>query len=182
MIIIKQIQNLSYRTLLTALIITSLVSVLALRHNNQHMIKLRSTVYEADRTNGDVEKALDNLRSYVYGNPIKPPIQLKYTYERLQSAAEQGANTTGLYTEAENYCEQVIPGSVSFYGAGRIGCVQQYILSHGGKSAPKTPAALYEFDFVSPAWSPDLAGWTLVLNVLILLLLVTKFTADRLKA
>jgi hypothetical protein len=187
--IVKQIQKASYQTLLTAFVLSSLVCVFALRHNNQQMIKLRSVVYEADKNSGDTEKALDNLRGYVYAhmntnlssgnNTIKPPIQLKYTYDRLQSAAEQQANNAGLYTEAENYCQAQIPASVSISGRGRISCVQDYILSHGGKSAPKVPTALYEFDFISPTWSPDLAGWTLLLSGLLFALIVIKFIVSK---
>lgn len=172
-------------------IISALVSVYALRHNNLTMIELRNAVYEADKSGGDVNAALDNLRQYVYahmntnlssgGNAIKPPIQLKYTYERLQSAAEAAVNNRSLYTDAENYCQTQIPASVSISGRGRISCVQDYIASHGGKKAPQIPAALYEFDFVSPTWSPDLAGWSLILSAILLLIYTVRLVLDKLR-
>lgn len=174
---------------LVLFIISALVSVYALRHNNLTMIKLRNAVYEADKSGGDVNTALNNLRQYVYahmntnlssgGNAIKPPIQLKYTYERLQSAAEAAINNKSLYTDAENYCQAQIPASVSISGRGRISCVQDYITSHGGKKAPQIPAALYEFDFISPTWSPDLAGWSLVAAVIFLGLFVARSILGR---
>lgn len=174
---------------LTLFIISALISIHALRHNNLTMVKLRSAVYDADKKNGNVNATLNNLRKYVYAhmntdlssgnNTIKPPIQLKYTYERLQSAAEQQANNAGLYTAAENYCQAQIPASVSISGRGRISCVQDYITSHGGKSAPEIPKALYQFDFVSPAWSPDSAGWSLVFTAIFFLAFIIKLAYDK---
>jgi hypothetical protein len=169
---------------------SAFVSVTALRHNNQEMVRLRNAVYAADQNNGDINGALNNLRKYVYGhmntnlssggNAIKPPIQLKYTYERLLASASQQSNNSGLYTQAENYCQAQIPASVSISGRGRISCVQDYILSHGGNKAPAIPVALYEYDFVSPSWSPDLAGWSLVITFFLLVITIGSFVIDRL--
>jgi len=168
---------------------STLVSVYALRQNNLTMVKLRDVVYEVDKNAGDVNTALNNLRQYVYahmntnlssgGNAIKPPIQLKYTYERLIEAAEKKVNNSALYTEAANYCQEKIPASVSISGRGRVACVQDYILSHGGKRAPIIPTALYQFDFVGPTWSPDLAGWSLVLTAIFFLVFIAKLVSNK---
>ncbi|HEX5395356.1 MAG TPA: hypothetical protein VFW52_03350 [Candidatus Saccharimonadales bacterium] len=174
---------------LAAFALSAAVTVYALRHNNLTMVKLRDAVYAADKSGGDVNAALNNLRLYVYGhmntnlsggnNAIKPPIQLKYTYERLAAEAAKEVNDSGLYTKAANYCQEKIPASVSISGRGRIDCVQDYILSHGGKRAAAIPTALYQFDFVSPSWSPDLAGWSLLLTVLLLLAAIAKLVYGR---
>ncbi len=184
------IRYLSPWVFLALFMISASVSVLALRHNNQQMVKLRSAVYEADKSGGDVNAALNNLRWYIYGrmntnlssggNAIKPPIQLKYTYERLQSTAQVAATNAGLYTEAENYCQDRIPASVSVSGRGRISCVQDYILNHGGKAPAAIPVGLYQFDFLSPTWSPDLAGWSLLVSVGLFLAFLVSFASDKL--
>jgi hypothetical protein len=169
--------------------LSALVSVYALRQNNLTMVKLRDAVYEADRSGGDVNASLNNLRQYVYAhmntnlssgkNAIKPPIQLRNTYDKLVAEAEQQVNTSSLYTEAADYCQQKIPASVSVSGRGRVECVKDYILSHGGNPAPQIPAALYQFDFVSPLWSPDLAGWSLVLTTVFFLAIVAKIIINK---
>lgn len=172
-------------------LISASIAVASLRHNNLTMIKLRDAVYAADKNNGDVNTALNSLRRYVYGhmntnlssggNAIKPPIQLKYTYERLQKSAQSQANSmnSSLYTEAENYCQDQIPANLSFSGRARVPCVQDYVTTHGA-SAQAIPAALYEYDFVSPAWSPDLAGWSLVISGILFLAFITSFAIDKL--
>lgn len=186
---LKVLGRVPFQVFIVIFIISTICAIVGLRHNNQHMISLRQAVYEADQNNGDVNTALNNLRSYVYahmntdissgGNAIKPPIQLKYTYERLQAAAQQAANNSGLYTDAENYCQATIPASVSVSGRGRISCVQDYIASHGGKQASQIPVGLYEFDFLSPTWSPDFAGWSLVIAGLSFTGFAIKFLAKR---
>ena len=186
---LAKLRKVSYRIFLGLFLLSAVVAILALRHNNEHMSSLRSQVYSADQNGGDVNLALNNLRNYVYahmntslssgGNTIKPPIQLKYTYQRLESAAQADANNTGLYTQAEDSCQAQIPASVSISGRGRIGCIQDYIAAHGGQAAAVIPTALYQFDFVSPAWSPDLAGWSLVVCGLSLLGLLASLAFQR---
>src|SRR3990167_10627617 len=170
--------------------VSAVVSVYALRQNNLTMVRVRDAVYEADKNGGDVNQALNDLRQHVYShmntnlsngdNAIKPPIQLRYTYERLTSEAQKAANDEGLYTEAANYCQARIPASVSVSGRSRVSCVQDYILSHGGKRAEPIPTALYQFDFISPTWSPDLAGWSLLVTAILFLTLVAKLIFNRL--
>ena len=81
--------------LFAAFIIFAFITVAALRNNYTGMTVLREAVYQADKDGGDVEKALQELRAYVSGrmntnldtgNGIYPPLQLKYTYERLVKA------------------------------------------------------------------------------------------------
>ncbi|HUD10709.1 MAG TPA: hypothetical protein VMR28_03495 [Candidatus Saccharimonadales bacterium] len=167
---------------LILLIISAGFSVYALRQNNLEMVHLRNAVFADDKNNGDVNAALKNLQAYVTThmntnlsggpNAAYPPIQLQYTYARLQQANNQaaGANST-LYTDAENYCQQKIP--TGFSGRYRISCIEQYIQSHG-VAVQNIPVSLYEFDFVSPQWSPDLAGWSLVVSVIVLLLFLVS--------
>jgi hypothetical protein len=170
--------------LLVLFMVCALVCVFALRSNNLTMAKLRDTVYQADKDNGDVEGALQKLRSYVNvhmntslstGNSgVYPPVQLKYTYQRLQQAELEkvnGANSQ-IYTDAQHYCEQLYPGS--FSGGPRVPCIENYVSQHGTK-AKAIPDSLYKFDFASPEWSPDLAGWSLVLAIILLALAIIRF-------
>jgi hypothetical protein len=162
----------------------------ALRANNQHMAELRDALYTADKENGDVQTALNNLQAYVTahmntslssGNTaVYPPIQLQYTYQRLvqaQSASQQSANGD-LYTKAQAYCQSI--NSTDFSGRNRVPCIEKYVQDHGVQVATKTiDQNLYKFDFVAPKWSPDLAGWSLVLAVMFTLLALAKLIADH---
>jgi len=170
-------------------VVSGCTGVLALRANNQHMIELRDAVYVADKGGTDVQTPLKDLQSYVTthmntnlsaGNTsVYPPVQLKYTYERLVSEQKaKVAKNSDLYTEAQHYCEQQNPTGVS--GGTRVPCIEQYVQSHTTAVMPKIPDALYKFAFVSPKWSPDLAGWSLVVAFLAAVLAALSFGFKKL--
>lgn len=188
---IKNIIRVKPRYLLAATVICGAISLVALRSNYEHMKQLRQAVYTADKNNGDVQGALQNLQAYVTshmntelssGNTtVYPPIQLKYTYDRLaeqRSQAAVKANQT-VYSDAQAYCEAQNPND--FSGRNRVPCIEQYVSSRGGKLPAPVPADLYKFDFVTPAWSPDLAGWSLVATIVLGVLTLTSFALRRLK-
>jgi len=173
---------------LAVALISGFIAVIALRQNNLQMIDLRNKVVQADKNNGDIETALRNLREFVYAhmntnlssgnNSIKPPIQLKYRYDRLIAAEKQRVNDANakIYTDAQAYCEKAIPEGLS--GRGRVPCIQDYVSSHGIKQQP-IPDGLYKFDFVSPAWSPDLAGVSLLVALVSLVLFIVSYAIER---
>jgi hypothetical protein len=187
----QRLVKVSAQTWLFLFIISAVICVAALRNNNQTMIDLREAVYATDKNNGDVNAALNKLRAYVYshmntdlssgGNNIKPPIQLKYTYQRLYDAQlnqVQSANQQ-LYTDAENYCQSI---NKAYFGTTRVPCVQNYVVNHGLKQADiSIPAGLYEFDFVSPVWSPDLAGFSLLATSAFGIAFLIKYGSSRLR-
>jgi hypothetical protein len=174
--------------LFIALLIVSVISIISLRANNQEMGSLRNKVFSADKSGQNVQGALNDLRNYVNShmntnlssgqNSVYPPIQLKYTYQRLVVAENTQAKLTNsnIYHDAQIYCQQI--NSSAFSGRTRVPCIESYVQSHGVKTSP-IPTGLYEFDFISPSWSPDLAGWSLLLCSLLLFLLGINIIYNR---
>ncbi len=174
--------------LFVGFLVTGTLAVVCLRQNYQTMVDLRQAVFTADQSGADVEQALQNLRTHVNGHMntslaggadgIYPPIHLKGTYDRLVGAEQERVNSVNskVYTDAQAHCERLYPGS--FSGGPRVPCIEQYVKEHG--TSPKTiPDALYKFDFASPTWSPDLAGWLIVASAVLLVLAVIRFLAGR---
>jgi hypothetical protein len=173
--------------LLALFLFAATMSVMALRDNNLKMVQLRDDVYKADELNTDVEGALQRLRKHVYshmnsdlstGNNVYPPIQLKFTYQRLVTAEKERVKqvTAATYTDAQKYCEQQNPSG--FSGRGRVPCIEDYVKNHGATER-QIPDAMYKFDFVSPRWSPDIAGFSLVVSILLFILLALRIVAGR---
>jgi hypothetical protein len=170
--------------------VSCVLCISALRSNNLHMVQLREAVYMADKDNGDVSGALTNLQRYVTShmntdltpgrNAVYPPIQLKYTYDRLLAKNNANASNLQVYSDAQAYCEQ--QDSADFSGRNRVPCIQQYVKTHGATVPQAIPDSLYKFDFVSPVWSPDLAGWTAVSTVALLLMAVVLFVVQKIAA
>ncbi|HET7639182.1 MAG TPA: hypothetical protein VFK47_10620 [Ktedonobacteraceae bacterium] len=171
---------------LVAAAVLAVIAVFSLRQNYVTMVDLRNDVYATDQANGNVEAALQKLRSYVGAHmntglargsdAVYPPIQLKYTYERLQAAekARVEAASRSIYTDAQKTCEALYPGS--FSGGPRVPCIESYVSSHAVQ-AQVIPDSLYKFDFVSPRWSPDLAGISLLLSVMAIILMAIRLAA-----
>lgn len=182
-----KIRGLSFWYLLLGLILFSSVAIFALRQNNLTAIRLREEVLAVDKKDGDVESALRELREFVYshmnadlsaGTSIQQPVQLKYTYERLAKAEKQRVEQANdsVYTQAQKFCEQKYPGS--FSGGPRVPCIADYVSKNGEEEKP-IPDDLYKFDFVSPRWTPDIAGISILLAAAFFLLLIIRFVLDR---
>lgn len=174
--------------LLAGTLLFSILAVYGLRANNLRMLELKQAVYVADEQNTDIEAALQNLRSFVNSHmntqlrskdATEPPIQLLHQFNRYVEAeqarlASQDGNK--VYRDAQAQCET---GAIPL--TARAQCIQEYILNHGGTIEQLTipPKELYTFDFVSPRWSPDLAGISLILAVIFAILLGLRLIAGR---
>ena len=168
------------------------ICAFSLRANNQHMVQLRQAVYNADQKGEGVLPALTELQSYVTSHmntkldsgasAVYPPIQLKYTYDRLVQARSDKISQTNTqtYNEAQKFCEA--QNSTDFSGRNRVPCIEKYVQSNGVQLVPISDA-LYKFSFVSPVWSPDLAGFslftTIVLAVATIIVAVRHFLKKR---
>ncbi len=176
-----------------AALLFGVIGVFALRQNNLKAISLRDEVLKVDQQNGDTEAVLKQLRQHVYSHmntdlasstSVYPPIQLKYRFERLVAAekarVDQANRSSNLYNDAQKYCEANSPQS--FFGAGRLPCIQNYLDSHNAPSPAKEqsiPDSLYKYNFASPVWSPDLAGWSLLLSALFLIIFLTQYVLEH---
>jgi hypothetical protein len=171
-------------------ITSTVICVFALRANNQHMIVLRNAVYKADKDNSDVQAPLKALQAYVTSHmntdlntgksTVYPPIQLKYTYDRLvQAQTDQLTKANaGLYSEAQAHCEALNPND--FSGRNRVPCIEAYVQSHTTQPLQTIPDALYKFSFTTPRWSADLAGWSMIAAILSGALFIITFISSRL--
>lgn len=187
--LLVRLRPISYWYFIVVFLASGFVAAYALRQNNLTAIELRDRVLQVDKENGDVEAALRELREYTYSHMnarlssdtgIYPPIQLKYRYDRLVAAEQRRVegNNEDLYAAAQQDCERRFPGG--FSGGNRLPCIQEYVDAHGAPDAQPQPIpdGLYKFDFVSPVWSPDVAGWSLVVAGVALFLLITRIAAQ----
>lgn len=183
-----KLRPVSYWYFLIGFIVTGLIAISALRQNNMEMIRLREAVKVADQTGNGVEEALQALRKHVYShmntdltsgdNAIHPPIQLVHTYDRLTKGERErvAAHNKQVSDDAVRACEGRFPaGQIQ----ARAQCVQEHITQHSIKEQQTVPKELYQYDFVSPIWSPDLAGWSLLATAVLFVLFVLRFGLER---
>lgn len=175
---------------LTVLFMISIgISILALRANNVKMGELRQAVYIADEQGGDIELALQNLRVFVYSHmntdlragstSTGAPIQLVNRFNAAVAAeqarvAALSSAASGVYADAQARCERS-----SLPLTARAQCIQDYVAANGS-GIPQLnlpPKEFYSFDFASPIWSPDLAGWSLIVSAIIAMLILVRLIA-----
>ncbi len=169
--------------LIVVIVVSLGVGLYSLRQNNMVALRLRDKVLKVDEQNGDVELALRELRQYVYSHmntdlasgpsAIRPPVQLKYRYERLLAAEKDRVSKQNekIYTDAQAFCEKRFPKGLS--GSGRIPCIQDYVADRGVVEQP-IQDSLYKFDFVSPRWSFDVAGICLMIATFFSIILIVR--------
>ncbi len=167
-------QKLTYVFLASILLLT--IGFLAARNNYVVMTELRQQVIVADQENGDVEAALAKLRGHVYShmntdltsgsNPIHPPIQLKGRYDRLMAMERERVKqeNSAVQAKGEAICGSRYPASG--FNASRVTCIQDYVSQNAVKESA-VAEDLYKFDFISPSWTPDLAGISLLAGALL---------------
>jgi hypothetical protein len=163
------------------------VSVTFLRLNNIGMVDRRASVIDADAV-GDNEKTqsrLYDLQRYVSAHmntDLGKGVFLEATYNRdynkLIAEASNDSNSNGnIYKKAQEVCAP----QFSHYSYAYLQCtlneINKYPASSGLASSVKLSPDAYVHAFASPLWSPDFAGWSLLICVAILIMIITRLVS-----
>ena len=178
-------------------IITLPLTAYFLRQNNLGMVERRDDVIRIDQQTGDLAKlapAISELRGYVLthmnadlGSPVELPGAYNTAVEAAHAKAERSGSANGdVYRRAQLVCEDP-----SILLSARAQCIQDYVLENAtpGSDAQTLdfpPKELYSYSFISPAWSFDLAGLSVLLSLSVLAwlayLVITQVVVTRLSA
>lgn len=164
-------------------VVLVLGSTWALRNNSKQVIPLVNAVMAADKNGEGTDEALKKLGNYMtnhMNSQIGSPIRLENTYYRdfNQAINKTQASADGnIYREAQKQCED--PNVLLSV---RAQCVQEYVTKNArpGNEAkiPDLPDPdAYTFTFISPRWSPDLAGILILLTFYASILLLSRVIA-----
>lgn len=174
--------------LVVVLLVLVAASAFFLRQNNLHMIELRNRVMQADEQNKDIPGALESLQNYITTHMNTSMgdrgIYLEHSYQRaydgaMQRAAQSGSASAAFYQQADRDCQGLFSKTASF--SAYIQCVTDKVVAGGSAADPVAsiqapPADLYRFNFAPPAWSPDVAGFTLLAALLVATIIVLRLT------
>lgn len=181
---IKRLGRIKTWQLVLLLILSLYISATFLRINNVGMVERRKAVEVADKV-GDtdmLEQRLYELQQYAsrHMNASTGDFDLKDSYDRdvkeiLSQAEEANRNTNStIWNKAANECYAEYPG----YWQGQIQCILEKQKDFP-TSAPITEVdvpdpLLYRYNFLSPAWSPDFAGWSLLGSAMLLVVIIGR--------
>jgi hypothetical protein len=169
--------------LLLILVLFGLIAATFLRLNNIGMIERRTAVLNADKS-GDVEvirSRLFDLQRYsaAHMNANSGTIYLEEQYKRdtktIIDAASARESTNNINVKADKTCKAQFSG----YSQAYVQCFASELAKYtaGAESADKAnlpDPSLYRHDFASPVWSPDFAGFGVVICAFISVIIVAR--------
>lgn len=177
---IKRLQRVKTWQLVILLILMGFVSATFLRLNNISMVERRSAVIAADSAGDDAitQSRLYDLQRYVSAHMntnMGKGIYLEETYKRdVQVAYEKVSNESNIYKKAQEVCAPQYTSWSQAYVQCTIGELAKYPASDSLK-LPDADAYLHAF--VSPLWSSDFAGWSVLVCVVIFIMIIARLTS-----
>ena len=178
--LLVELRELRLRHLVAAFVASLLLGLFFLRQNNLHMINLRNLVQQADEQNKDITQRVTGLRNYIAAHMNtgmgEQGIYLEHSYERaydaaLQQAIDAGGSSAVIYQNAAQSCQAQFGKAT--YGA-YTQCIADKVATSGAAPVKSPPPDLFRFNFISPAWSPDIAGFALLAAVFAAALLLGR--------
>lgn len=174
---IKQLQVIKTWQLVILLVLALFISATFLRLNNVGMIERRNAVAAADKS-GDVDQIQQRLYdiqrfSAAHMNADTGVMYLQGQYNRDVQRQAEAASTTGSAKalEIRKAADAVCQPQFSGWSPAYVRCYVNELNKHPSDeiSTQLTPpsSALYRYSFVSPLWSADFAGFSLLISLLI---------------
>lgn len=182
---IRRLEVVKTWQLVVVLILMALLAATFLRLNNIGMVERRSAVIAADES-GDslaMQERLYELQRYsmTHMNANTGPFTLKEQHNRdVQTIAKQAQDGAGdSKADSDRITAKCRQETNSTYGTAWVQCFADAWEALGAdNSLAELPAlpdvAAYRVEFVSPLWTPDFAGFTVAICVLILLAIIAR--------
>lgn len=185
---LKNLQRIKTWQLVVLLILVGFVAATFLRLNNIGMVERRNAVITADE-NGDERvtvQRLYDLQRYVTSHmntELGRGVFLESSYNRdleeWQSTQYGTSNPNGnIYQRAQEVCAPQFES----YNAAYLRCTTNELAKYPAADDPASEAnkprqETYIYSYVSPLWSPDFAGWSIVAFFVILALMVVRLVS-----
>ncbi len=185
---LKRLQRVKTWQLVILLILAVFVAATFLRLNNIGMVERRSAVIAADDT-GDANvtaSRLYDLQRYVsahmntdMGNGVYLEGSYKRDLQAAQDKAAQDSNPNGnIYKKAQEVCAPQFTRYTYAYLQCTIGELAKYPAENNLITSIKAPSQdLYKHMFVSPVWSPDFAGWSVAVCLVIATMILARLVS-----
>ena len=187
---VKRLGRIKTWQLVLLLILMCLIAATFLRLNNIGMIQRRDAVLQADKGTDTTitQTRLYDLQRYVaaHMNANMGTIYLEGQYKRDSQkaidAASDDANPNGnVFKRAQEICAPRY-ANLGGYSQAYQQCVISELNSFSPSDDPAAQVSLpradqYRFSFVSPVWSPDFAGFSVLICAAIVFLIIARLVA-----
>jgi len=185
---LKRVQSIKTWQLFILFILSLFISATFLRLNNTSMIQRRDAVAGADKSanSEDITTRLYDLQRFAAAHMNADPgaVYLQEQYNRDVKAAVSlvSGNLDGYDTpqaRADAICNPNLHSRG--YSKAYQDCIIRELSREGQVVDPATikmpKPALYRYSFTSPLWSPDFAGWSVVVSILLGVAIVVRLVS-----
>lgn len=184
---LKRVQSIKTWQLFILLILSLFVSATFLRLNNTGMIQRREAVAGADKS-GNSEEITDrlyDLQRYVAAHMNADPgaVYLQEQYNRdVKAAVTLASGDLDGYDTPQARADAICNPNLQSHGYSKAyqDCMLRELSREGQVVDPGTiklpNPALYRYSFSGPMWSPDFAGWSVVVSVLLAAAIVVRLS------
>jgi hypothetical protein len=185
---IKQLQRIKTWQLLVLLLIMCFVAATFLRLNNIGMAERRQAVLSADKSTTEpfdsaiVQNRLYDLQRYTaaHMNTDTGPFYLEGQYRRDgQKIIDQAkaSNNSGVNINAE--AEAVCKPRFNDWSPAYVQCFADELAKYPPSADPVQNVSLpstdlYRYSFAAPIWSPDFAGWSVLICIGIIVMIIAR--------
>ena len=182
---IKDLQRVKTWQLVIVFIIVGFIAATFLRLNNIGMVQRRDAVINADKA-GDQEAIISrlyDLQRYVsthMNTDLGRGVYLENEYNRDLQSWQQNSYGDGnphgnIYKKAQDVCAP----QFKYYSYAYLQCTTNELSKYPAAADPASDTSkprqeAYIHSFSSPLWSPDFAGWSVLVCGVILLLIVIR--------
>lgn len=185
---IRQLQRIKTWQLLVLLLLMCFVAATFLRLNNIGMAERREAVLAADKSTAEpfdssvTQNRLYDLQRYVaaHMNTETGPFYLEGQYRRdaqkIVDIAKQNSNSgVNINAEAEAVCRPRFDAWSPAY----VQCFADELAKYPPSPDPVQNVTLpstelYRYSFSAPIWSPDFAGWSVVICIVIIVMIIVR--------
>lgn len=188
---VRRLQRVKTWQLIALLLLMSFIAATFLRLNNIGMVQRRDAVMQADKgTDSTITQTrLYDLQRYVssHMNADMGTIYLQDQYKRDTQKTIDSASSNTSYEDAKPFKDAQAVCAPRYANLGGYSqAYQQCVidqLNNVGSSANLTSelqlpkADQYRFSFAAPLWSPDFAGFSVLICLLIIFVIVARLGA-----
>lgn len=159
------------------LILMIFVTATFLRLNNIGMVQRRAAVLSADEAGDEkvIKERLYDLQLYVTSHmnaDLGKGLYLEASYKRAAQAAYDSVETDSkIYQLAQETC---MP-KFAYWSQAYVQCTANELAKYPGTATPTLPdTSAYLHVYASPLWSPDFAGWSVLICFVLLVMVVVR--------
>lgn len=182
---INELQRVKTWQLVVLLVIFGFVAATFLRLNNIGMVQRREGVINADKTGDEqtIIQRLYDLQQYVSSHmntDLGRGVYLESSYNRdlqnWQTNSYGDSNPNGnIYKKAQEVCAP----QFKYYSYAYLQCTTNELSKYPAAKDPATDTSkprqeAYIHDYSTPIWSPDFAGWSVLVCIVIFLLIAIR--------